>query len=154
MKKRVKRTKKISLILAAFAVGIITTFGVGAMSQTVSAQISPDEFNSTDNICKPGTFKNEDGSACATPREIKIKPPGNPSIVDQILNPAIKLMTALVGVIIAISLVAAAIAYSSAGGDPGQVAAAKKRITNSIIALITYIFTLGLLQWLVPGGLV
>ena len=74
-------------------------------------------------------------------------------IISQIINPLINLMTALVGVIVAISIVAAGIMYSSAGGDPGKVAAAKKRITGSILALIAYLFTFGMLQWLVPGGL-
>lgn len=154
MKKIVKPTKKFNLLIAALAVGVITVLSVGAVPQMASAQTSPDEFNSSENACKPGTYKNEDGSACATPRQITINPAAKPSLVEQILNPAIKLMTAIVGIIIAISLVAAAVTYSSAGGDPGRVAAAKKRITNSIIALIAYIFTFGLLQWLVPGGIV
>jgi|GEM_PF-1258051 len=75
------------------------------------------------------------------------------SIISKVVNPLINLMTALVGIVVTISLIVAGITYSAAGGDPGKVAAAKKRITNSIIALIAYIFTFGMLQWLIPGGL-
>jgi len=75
-------------------------------------------------------------------------------IVNNVINPGIRILTGIVGIVIAISLVAAAITYGSAGGDPSKVAAAKKRITNTIIALVAYIFTFGLLQWLIPGGIV
>lgn len=56
------------------------------------------------------------------------------------------------GVVVAISIVAAGIQYGSAGSDPGKVAAAKKRLTASIMALLAYLFMFAFLQWLLPGG--
>lgn len=63
------------------------------------------------------------------------------------------LLSALVGVVVVISIVLAGIQYSTSGTDPSAVSKAKKRITNAIIALLLYIFMFSFLQWLVPGGI-
>lgn len=76
------------------------------------------------------------------------------AIVTNYVNPFIRLMTAITGLLIAISLVAAGIAYSMAAGDASKVAAAKQRITNTLLALVAFMFTFGILQWLVPGGII
>ena len=75
-------------------------------------------------------------------------------LIKNYVNPFIKLLTGLVGVMVTVSVVVGGIQYSSAGGDPGKVAAAKKRIYNSIIALVAYLFMFAFLQWLLPGGIV
>jgi hypothetical protein len=69
------------------------------------------------------------------------------------LNPFIQLLSALVGVVVVISIVIGGIQYSSSAGDPQRAQAAKNRIRNAIIALITFIFLYALLNFLVPGGL-
>jgi hypothetical protein len=79
---------------------------------------------------------------------------GGNSIFDDYINPFVKLLSALVGVVVAISLVVAGIQYSASGGDPSKVAAAKKRIGNAVLALIMYLFMFAFLQWLIPGGIV
>lgn len=75
-------------------------------------------------------------------------------LIKNYVNPFIRLLSGLIGVIVAISLIWAGILYSSAGGDPGRVSAAKTRIYNSILALIAYLFLFAFLQWLIPGGIV
>lgn len=75
-------------------------------------------------------------------------------ITERLVNPAIKLLTFGVGIVVTTMIIIAGIQYSSAGNDPQKVSAAKSKISNAILALITYIFFLGLLQWLWPGGLV
>ena len=74
--------------------------------------------------------------------------------MDKFVNPAIKFLSAGVGLIVTIMIIIAGIQYSMAGGDPQKVAAAKSKIANAILALVTYIFFFALLQWLWPGGLV
>lgn len=69
------------------------------------------------------------------------------------INPFVAFLSAIAGIIIVISIIVGGLQYSSAGGDPGKVAAAKQRITNAIIALLFLIFLFAFLQWLVPGGL-
>lgn len=65
---------------------------------------------------------------------------------------AIEILAAGVGVVATIVIIIAGIQYSSAGGDPQKVKAAKTRITNAIIGLIAYFFLFAFLQWIVPGG--
>ncbi len=78
----------------------------------------------------------------------------NCSFMEKIVNPLIRFLSAGVGFIIITMVVIAGIQYSAAGSDPQKVAAAKKRISNAMIALITYILLLAALQWLMPGGIV
>lgn len=167
MKKTIKAFQKQLLPKTLSVLGIImVAFTFFAVPNTVSAQSNPPQPEKNENIveCPPGQYGTPD-EPCVTSDHGQIKI-GNPDsktcangddcggIVGTYVNPFIGLMTAIVGIVIAISLVAAGITYASAGGDSSKVAAAKKRITNTIIALIAYIFTFGLLQWLVPGGLI
>lgn len=75
-------------------------------------------------------------------------------LITKYVNPAIKVLTGLIGVIVTISLIVGGIQYSAAGGDPGKVSTAKKRIYNTLIALVAYLFMLAFLQWLIPGGII
>lgn len=65
---------------------------------------------------------------------------------------AINILSAGVGVLAVIMLIIGGIQYSSAGGDPQKVKAAKNRITNVVIGLVAYFFLFAFLQWIVPGG--
>jgi len=82
--------------------------------------------------------------------------PTNPIVED--INILINFLSALVGVVIVGSLIWGGIQYMTAGSDVGQqgkpssLVAAKQRITNSLLALLLYLLTFALLQWLVPGG--
>ncbi len=64
----------------------------------------------------------------------------------------INILSALVGVAIAASIIYGGIQYSSAGGDPQKVSAAKRRIFGAVIALAVYTFMFAFLQYIVPGG--
>lgn len=64
----------------------------------------------------------------------------------------INVLSALAGVVIVGSIVGGGIQYSMAGSDPQKVQAAKARIRNAIIALLFFLFGYGLLNYLVPGG--
>lgn len=75
-------------------------------------------------------------------------------LVTKYLNPFINFMAAFVGVAVVISLIIGGIQYSSSAGDPQKVGAAKNRIRNAIIALVTFLFLYALLNFLIPGGLV
>lgn len=76
---------------------------------------------------------------------------GNPIVND--LRIVINFLSAGVGVIVTGSIIYAGIQYTIAGNDSNAVGAAKKRIQDSIIALVTFFFIWAFLQWLIPGGL-
>lgn len=65
----------------------------------------------------------------------------------------INFLAAGVGIVVAIMITAAGVEYITARGAPQKVEDAKRRITNAIIALVTFIFMYAILQWLIPGGI-
>lgn len=73
--------------------------------------------------------------------------------IGKYINPAINVFTAAFGLIAAGSIILGGIQYSTSEGDPQKAANAKKRILNTIIAVVAYIFLYTFLQFLVPGGL-
>ncbi len=74
-------------------------------------------------------------------------------LMTKYIYPFINFLAAFVGVAVTISIVIGGIQYGSSGGDPQAVTAAKNRIRNSVIALVTFVFLYALLNFLIPGGL-
>ena len=64
----------------------------------------------------------------------------------------INVLSAIAGIVIVGSIVAAGIQYSSGGSEPHKISAAKNRIRNAIIALLFFLFGYALLNYLIPGG--
>ena len=69
------------------------------------------------------------------------------------VNPLINLLSVAFGLIAVISLILGGIQYSASQGDPQKASQAKDRISNTMIAIIAYLFLYALLQFLIPGGL-
>ena len=64
----------------------------------------------------------------------------------------INVLSATLGVVVTAVIIVAGIQYSASAGNPQAAAAAKKRITNAILALVFFACMYGFLQWIVPGG--
>ena len=75
-------------------------------------------------------------------------------LINNYLNPFISLLTAVVGIVVVLSIIYGAIQYTSSGGDPQKVAKAKSHIVKTVVALFAYIFLFAFLQFLVPGGII
>lgn len=58
-----------------------------------------------------------------------------------------------VGILVVLSIIAAGIQYSTAEGNAEATQKSKKRIQQTVIGLVIYIFAFSILQFLVPGGL-
>lgn len=67
------------------------------------------------------------------------------------VNPIIGFLTALVGIAVTIGLISGGIRYASAGNDPQKVGAAKKQITNAILALLALFILYALIRWIAPA---
>lgn len=63
-----------------------------------------------------------------------------------------KTLSVLVGIVVVTMIAVGGVQYAASRDEPSQVAAAKDRIRNAILALVFYIFAMAFLQWLVPGG--
>ncbi len=76
--------------------------------------------------------------------------PDNPIVKD--INMFINFLAGLVGVVVVGSVIFGGIQYITAGDNPQAVSAARKRIADSLLALLAFGFTYAFLQWLIPGG--
>jgi len=75
----------------------------------------------------------------------------NCAIIEYLVR-GINLLSAIAGIAIIGSIMIAGYQYMLAGGDPGKVQAARKRIVMAGTALLLFIFMYGLLNFLIPGG--
>jgi hypothetical protein len=74
-------------------------------------------------------------------------------VIQHYINPFVNFLAALVGVAVVVSLIIGGIQYGSSAGDPSKVTAAKNRMRNALLALVTFLFLYALLNFLIPGGL-
>lgn len=74
----------------------------------------------------------------------------NPIVKD--LNLIVNILAGTASIVVVGVLIAGGIQYALAG-NPQAAAAARKRITNALIAFVSFIFIWAFLQWLIPGGL-
>ncbi len=77
----------------------------------------------------------------------------NCDLVQLYVNPFIRVLSIVVGLVVAASLVMGGIQYSASAGDPGRASAAKSRITNTLLAFMAYAFLYAFLNFLIPGGI-
>lgn len=68
------------------------------------------------------------------------------------LQPVVDVLSGLVAIVVVGVIVAGGVQYSMAGNSPEAVNAARRRITNGLIALGVFLITYAFLQWLIPGG--
>jgi hypothetical protein len=107
-----------------------------------------------------GTMYSESSTACRAGSSVTYMADVNNcseiskcDLMTKYVYPFINFLSALVGLVVVISIVIGGIQYGSSAGDPQKVTAAKNRIRNALIALVTFIFLYSLLNFLVPGGL-
>lgn len=175
------RIKKRS-ILKVLAVTACLVLATGALAATLwvspaSAQQKICGVNETPangkciiNFCKVGQDPNKD--KCLNPQNYQYCDPalanknaqcaksaesGTTScnldcVLTRYVNPIINFLAMIVGLVVTIVLSVAGIQYSSSAGDPQKAAKAKARISNAILALISFLFLWVFLQWAVPGG--
>jgi len=74
----------------------------------------------------------------------------NPIVVD--LNKIVAFLSAGVGIVVVAVIILGGIQYMMAGDNPQAVGAAKQRVINGFIALVTFLLMFAFLQWLIPGG--
>jgi hypothetical protein len=65
----------------------------------------------------------------------------------------VNFLSAAVGVVVIGVIILGGIQYSLAGDNATALTAARKRITNGLIALFAFLFAWAFLQWLIPGGI-
>ena len=127
----------------------IQSHGAAAAAEAPEAQEQEREEEQASNLdCGNGGVKIgvavKDGSNCIGE--------GDKNPIIEYLGAIIAFLSAGVGIVVTAVIVIAGIQYATAGANPQSVSAAKNRILNAIIALLMYIFMVGILNFLVPGG--
>lgn len=74
-------------------------------------------------------------------------------LIGKYVNPAINLFSVAFSLIAVISIILGSIQYATSEGDPQKASKAKKRIFDTILAVVAYLFLYSFLQFLIPGGL-
>lgn len=143
MKFFVSTHTKISLIIVSL---FATLFVSGVViAPTASALAVPNHTLLAQDI-------SEGDPQCSTTGK-PTKGQGANCLIKHIVRPFLLFLTSIAAVLVVIQLIVGGIQYSSAGGDPSKVAAAKKRISNAIFTLAAFIFLWAFLQYLIPGGI-
>ena len=91
------------------------------------------------------------GRAVTIAVKIGCRGEGNP--IWDMLGAITRFLSAGVGVVVVLMIVISGIQYVTSGGNPEATQAAKKRLSNAVIALLLFIFMFAILNFLVPGGL-
>lgn len=94
-----------------------------------------------------GVVQGDNRTCCPKPNQ-----DGTQCLYQKYINPAIALISAAVGVAIAIAIIVGGIEYITSAGDPQRAASGKKRIVNALIGLIAYALLFAFLQFIIPGG--
>lgn len=140
------------MLLIGTAVGIV----VPAFAATNPANANIDnvycdpatEVNVPDNPSNPGGPSH---SCC--PKTVSNPDSRASCLFAKYVNPTIKLLSGLVGLVVIIGIVSGAIQYASSAGDPQKASAGKARITKAIYAFIVFLFLFSALQFIAPGGI-
>lgn len=74
--------------------------------------------------------------------------------INALISIAVSVMTVVIGIVAVGGIGYAAILYASARDDKGQVTQALTIIRNIVIGLLLYGFTIAIINWLVPGGVI
>jgi hypothetical protein len=74
--------------------------------------------------------------------------------IGDLIKIAIMVLTILIGTVAVAGIVYAAILYASARDDQSQVSNAITIIRNIVIGLVLYGFTVVIINWLIPGGVI
>jgi hypothetical protein len=106
-------------------------------------------------------IKCQDGTVVPTVSECAGKSPsyeGNPGTckgcnsIDQDLQIAMNVLSIGIGVVVTLMMVMGGLQYMTSRDNPQGVQAARARIMNAVIAMVSYVFIYAFLQWIVPGG--
>lgn len=128
-----------------FNLGISLGLGlVSGLAAPLSAYAAPDTRTSQ----PAGLFA---ASPTPNPNASVQDCPKGQCIIDQYVNPGIKALAAVVGVVVVLSIIIGGIQYAASADDPQKVAAAKQRIFKSLIALLAFFLLFRFLTYLIPG---
>lgn len=101
------------------------------------------------SLSNPG-ITNVQKNDCTSNNNVDLK---NCTLINDYLNPAIKLLGAVAGIAAVIGLIVGGMQMSGSNGDPQVFAKGKQKIINSIIGFVSFLFLASFVSFMSPGGL-
>ncbi len=123
--------------IVAVVLGLV--FGMGLLLAPMQTAYADE-----DNKCVKTSILGKDGQYCDED--------GNGSGIFLILGIVVNILTMGIGVLATLGIVISGFQYITSGGNPQQMAKAKRRIIEIVIGLVVYGVMWVFLQWLIPGG--
>ncbi len=74
--------------------------------------------------------------------------------ITDLIKLAVNVMTVIIGIVATGGIAYAAIIYASARDDQNKVSEARAIIRNIVIGIVLYGFTIAIINWLIPGGVI
>jgi glutamine synthetase adenylyltransferase len=133
-----------SLFIMVFAVSLTLSHPVLAdpqLLQQIEDQSSSSSTPATQDNCDK-VSNSSDLKKCVNNNQI---------IKD--LQAIVNFLSAAVAIIVVAMIIVGGIQYTLAGDNPAALTAARKRISNALIALFALLLMFAFLQWLIPGGI-
>ncbi len=146
------KTLKYQRILLKSFIVILFSFSVLYFSNSYILSQNPSTINNKQLTLTAACGGGTGYSSVTTSIDFGCSGKGNP-ILD-LTFAIIRFLAAGVGVVIIASTIYAGIQYIISTGDPQKTNVAIGRIRSNIIALILFIFTYVIINYLVPGGLI
>ena len=98
------------------------------------------------------------GSSCGdTKTQLVACDPGTKTgigAISDLIRMAISVLTVLIGVVAVGGIAYAAIIYATARDNQSQIGQAQTLLRNIVIGLVLYGFTIAIINWLIPGGVI
>jgi hypothetical protein len=139
-----------SLVVFLFAAYLpATALATAAVSITLGVTSSMSHVYAAPDDKKPATPV----PSIPTVTNVESDCPKGNCIIEKYINPAIALLSALVGIAVTISIIYGGIQYASSGGNPQKAAEARQRITTSVFVLLGFFVFLAFITWATPGGI-
>lgn len=160
MKKQKKANWYKNIVRSLLLCATIVALGVSAAPAVYATRVAPPggSFKTGDNTSAPyqcGSGANAvrvsidfgcQGKNCKTSL-----PKGCSAMLDAVFA-IVRFLSVGVGVVVVASMVWAGLQYTMARADPNAIGQAKERILNNLIALLIYIFSYAILNYVIPRG--
>lgn len=150
-------------LTALFLAAAVVTIGVvgsplGIANSVHASVVDPGGGGGAGKSCLlpdggTGAIQNDGQTCCPSQVNGRTTDPDKECLFAKYINPAIQLMSAVIGIVIVVGIILGAIEYITSAGDPQKAANGKKRITEALIGLAAFILLYTFLQFIIPGGL-
>jgi len=144
----------IAAVLTLLVVGSAPAF---AQSPTPSSTATPTPSSTLTPSVSPSPSKKPDTPGmCGSTKTQLISCSSDTGVgtIGDLIKLAISILTVLIGIVATGGFAYAAVLYASAQDDQNRISDAKGIIRNIVIGLVLYGFTIAILNWLIPGGVI